>query len=156
MYETDFSKTILPDTWEMEEGMGNWHYDGEGKSYYSAHKVVAMLTETVCRNGNLLLNVVLRPDGTIAGDQEQTLLKVGKWLNVNGEAIYDSRPFTVMGEGPNRIKTRSERKEESQINVMPKYTQEDIRFTTNNNAIYAIVMVQPTKQLLVKLSLIHI
>lgn len=148
--ERDYSKEILPDTWQLEESMGDWHFQGEGRSYLSADKVIAMLSEAVCRNGNLLLNVVMRPDGTIAGDQEETLNKVGKWLETCGEAIYGSKPFRVMGEGPHRMKTRAELKEEHLPNVLPAYTQEDIRFTTNNGAIYAIVLAPPTSSILIK------
>jgi alpha-L-fucosidase len=92
----------------------------------------------------------MRPDGTIAGDQESSLLKVGRWLETNGEAFYGSRAFSVMGEGSNRMKSRAELKEEHLPNVLPNYTQEDIRFTTNNGAVYAIVLVNPTKEVLIK------
>lgn len=148
--ERDYSKEILPDAWQLEESMGDWHYQGEGRTYLSAAKVIATLSEAACRNGNLLLNVVMRPDGTLAGDQEASLLKVGNWLETNGEAIYGSRPFIVMGEGLNRMKSRAELKEEHLPNVLPSYSQEDIRFTTNNGSVYAIVLVQPTKELLIK------
>ena len=148
--ERDYSKEILPEMWQLEESMGDWHFQGEGRTYLSADKVIAMLSEAACRNGNLLLNVVMRPDGSIPGDQEETLLKVGSWLETNGEAIYGSRAFTVMGEGPNRMKSRAELKEEHLPNVLPNYSQEDIRFTTNIGAVYAIVLTQPTKEVLIK------
>ena len=148
--ERDYSKEILPDPWQLEESTGDWFYQGEGRTYLSAAKIISMLSEAVCRNGNLLLNVVLRPDGTVAGDQEASLLKVGSWLETNGEAIYGSRPFSVMGEGPHRMKSRAELKEEHLPNVLPKYTQEDVRFTCNKGAVYAIVLVQPSKELLIQ------
>ncbi|MEI6555142.1 MAG: alpha-L-fucosidase [Paludibacter sp.] len=148
--ERDYSKEILPDMWQLEESMGDWHYQGEGRTYLSTDKVVAMLAEAACRNGNLLLNVVMRPDGTVAGDQEETLLKVGRWLETNGEAIYGSRPFSVMGEGPHRMKSRAELKEEHLPNVLPTYTPEDIRFTSNQGAVYAIVLAPPTGDVLIK------
>ncbi len=148
--ERDYSKEILPDNWQLEESMGDWHYQGEGRTYLSAPKVVAMLSEAACRNGNLLLNVVMCPDGTIAGDQEETLLTVGRWLETNGEAIYGSHPFSVMGEGPHRMKSRAELKEEHLPNVLPTYTQDDIRFTSNQGAVYAIVLAPPTGDILIK------
>lgn len=148
--ERDYSKEIIPQTWQLEESMGDWFYQGEQAKYWSAARVVSTLAETVCRNGNLLLNVVLRPDGSVAGDQEATLLEVGRWLATNGEAIYGSKPYKVMSEGSHCMKTRAEMKEEHLPNTPPVYTQEDIRFTTKNGAIYAIVMSQPTKELLIK------
>ena len=148
--ERDYSKDILPDSWELEESMGDWFYQGETANYWSAARVVSTLAETVCRNGNLLLNVVLRPDGTVAGNQEETLLEVGRWLAINGEAIYGSRPYKIMAEGIHRMKTRAEIKEEHLPNTPPVYSQEDIRFTTNKGAIYAIVLSQPTTEFLIK------
>ncbi len=148
--ERDYSKEIIPNTWQLEESMGDWFYQGEAAKYWSAARVVTTLAETVCRNGNLLLNVVLRPDGSVAGNQEATLLEVGRWLNTNGEAIYGSKPYKVMSEGPHRMKTRAEIKEEHLPNTPPVYTQEDIRFTTNKGAIYAIVLSQPTKEFSIK------
>ena len=129
--------------------MGDWHYNGKEGAYMPAGEVIATLVEAVSRNCNLLLNVVLRPDGSVAGDQEATLLRVGRWLEVNGEAIYGSSPYTVMAEGPNRMKSRAQFKEENAPNKLPKYSEADIRFTRNAGAVYAIVMASPTKELVI-------
>ncbi len=147
--ERDYSPGIMEDPWQLEESMGDWHYIENGK-YMTAAQVVSMLVETVCRNGNLLLNVVQKPDGTLGGDQEKTLLEVGRWLDLNGEAIYGSRPWKVCGEGPNRMKTRAEFKEENKPRILPTYVPEDVRFTTNGNVVYAITLAPPTGSLLIK------
>ena len=148
--ERDFCEKILPQAGQLEDGMGDWHYNGKEGAYMPANEVIATLVEAVARNCNLLLNVVLRPDGSVAGDQEATLLRVGRWLEINGEAIYGSSPYNVMGEGPHRMKSRAQAKEENAPNKLPSYTEEDIRFTRNAGAIYAIVMVSPTKELVIK------
>jgi alpha-L-fucosidase len=147
VFERDFSSTILARPGQMEDGMGDWHYNGKEGAYMPASEVIATLVESVARNCNLLLNVVLRPDGSVAGDQEATLLRVGQWLAVNGEAIYGSSPYEVMAEGPNRMKSRAQFKEENAPNKLPKYSEADIRFTRKPGAVYAIVMVSPTKEL---------
>ena len=91
------------------------------------------LVDVVSKNGNLLLNIGPRADGTIPEAAQQTLLEIGGWLKVNGEAIYGSRPWTKFGEGPTEIATGS-----MQDKVEKLFTAEDYRFTTNKGFVYAI------------------
>jgi alpha-L-fucosidase len=67
---------------------------------YPADQFVWKLVENVSKNGNLLLNISPRADGTIPQEQQDVLLAIGRWLDVNGEAIYGSRPWIKYGEGP--------------------------------------------------------
>jgi len=103
-----------------------------------------MLVDIVSKNGNLLLNVVQRPDGSLDPEVEQMLHELADWIALNGEAIYGTRPWEVYGEGPVRTKG-GHFKEDF------KYTSKDIRFTTKDKTLYAVALGWPDDgQLLVK------
>jgi alpha-L-fucosidase len=106
--------------------------------------MIHQLVDTVSKNGNLLLNVGPKADGTIPDEARTVLLSMGEWLHLNGEAIYGSRPFMVFGEGP----TKGGAKSAEMNNDIQTYVAEDIRFTTNRSAsgesvLYATLLVWP-------------
>lgn len=92
----------------------------------------------VSKNGNLLLNVGPRPDGTIPEPVQQVLRDVGAWLKVNGEAIYGTRPWTRYGEGPTAVAGGAFHDTDTK-----PYTSEDFRFTTKGETLYAIELGWP-------------
>ena len=107
-----------------------YHKDDDIKNRYkSTDELISLLVDVVSKNGNLLLNVGPKADGTISEGQRQRLLEIGKWLEINGEAIYGTRPWETYREGPNR----------DRYNL----TSEDIRFTANDDYLFAIVMDWP-------------
>jgi alpha-L-fucosidase len=95
-----------------------------------------MLVDITSKNGNLLLNVVLRPDGSLDPEVQTMLRQLADWTAVNGEAIYGTRPWLVYGEGGVRAKGGAFRENF-------QYTANDIRFTTKGNALYAIALGWP-------------
>ena len=101
--------------------------------------------DRVSKNGNLLLNIGPRPDGTIPEEVKERLLGIGKWLEVNGEAIYGTRPWRSYGEGPTKM-----------IDLAAWYTKgldypaHEIRFTTKENDLYAICLDWPGEQVTIE------
>ena len=115
----------------------SWCYT-DGNDYKTAQSIICDLVDVVSKNGALLLNVGPRADGTIPDEDAALLRAVGKWLSVNGDAIYDTHPWRVSGEGPTEVPegmfsdtNRSE------------YTSEDIRYTMRGQYIYATVLKWP-------------
>jgi alpha-L-fucosidase len=124
-------KEIQAQPFEVHDSPGfRWGYL-EGDTYWKADTVISRLVEAVCRNGNLLLNFGPKADGTIPDEIKTLLLDTGKWLQVNGEAIYGTRAWTKLGEGTLDLAREQ------------KYTGQDIRFTTKGDTLYAIFMAWP-------------
>ncbi len=126
--------------WESWCNVQNPHYK-------SADRVVKQLVDTVSKNGNLLLDITPTADGVIPAPVEQRLRAIGAWLEVNGEAIYSTRPWKVFGEGPTQIKAGAFGEQES-----PDFTAQDIRFTGRGKTLYAIALGWPqnTPELAIK------
>jgi alpha-L-fucosidase len=96
------------------------------------------LCDIVSKNGNLLLSVPLRGDGSIDADERKILEDIAAWMGRNGEAIYGTRPWRTFGEGPTRVAGGMFSEGQSQA-----FTADDIRFTAKGGALYAIAMGWP-------------
>jgi alpha-L-fucosidase len=134
-FERGVNGRINPDTWQTDTSIGDWFYNRHWK-YQPLSWTVHMLVDIVSKNGNLLLNVVLRPDGSLDPEVETMLHQMADWTAVNGEAIYGTRPWLVFGEGPVQVKGGAFKEDF-------KYSAEDIRFTTKGKTLYAIALGWP-------------
>ena len=137
---------IIDQPWQSCSCIGGWHYNTsiyEKNEYKSAAYVAKLLVDIVSKNGNLLLSVPLRADGTFDEKEEKILNEFGEWMNINKEAIYDTRPWKVFGEGPIA-------EEDIPLNAQGfnegSYSQagaKEIRFTQTPKALYATVLAWP-------------
>ena len=147
-FERGFTDDIKQYPWQTCTCIGDWHYNREvfvQKKYKTVGQVVHQLIDIVSKNGNLLLSIPIRGDGTIDELEMAFLEGMEKWMNINGEAIFGTRPWKIYGEGPTQIKAGMFN--EGSI----KFTEEDIRFTTKGNTLYAFILGWPgNKSTLVK------
>lgn len=147
---------IEPFVWQTDTCIGAWHYARsvfEHHGYKKAQDVVRMLVDIVSKNGNLLLNVPVRGDGTIDEDEVACVEGIAKWMSVNSEAIFATRPWKVYGEGPAMSSTQEKGRFGGLKDVADKpYTPEDIRFTAakDGKTLYAICLEVPQRQLRIK------
>jgi alpha-L-fucosidase len=136
------SDRLEPFVWQTDTCIGSWHYSRplyERHGYKSAKTVLQMLADIVSKNGNLLLNVPVRGDGTIDQDETKVLEDLAAWMKVNSAAIFGTRPWRVFGEGAPDEATGS-----LSERIARPYTAEDIRFTTKDGTLFAIGMVWPS------------
>jgi alpha-L-fucosidase len=120
-----------------DRGAWGWAND---LTFKTPNRLVDNLIDRVSKNGYLLLNVGPKPDGTIPEGAKEVLLEMGGWLNVNGEAIYNTTPWFVAAEGPTNLGEASAIGfNESNV----EYTPEDIRFTVNGDNLYATFLDWP-------------
>jgi alpha-L-fucosidase len=128
---------LLPWQTDTSISVKSWGYV-QSDTYRTAASLIAELVDVVSKNGNLLLNVGPKSDGTIPDEDKSVLLSMGQWLGVNGEAIYGSRPWLVFGEGPT-----SDAASAVKGNDNKTFTAQDIRFTTKGGFLYAIALGWP-------------
>ena len=126
---------INPDPWQTDTSIGDWYYNRNWK-FRPVSWVIHMLADIVSKNGNLLLNVVQRPDGSLDPEVEQMLAQLAAWNAVNGEAIFGTRPWLVYGEGTIQDKG-------GHFNEDYTYSAKDIRFTSRGATLYAIALGWP-------------
>ncbi len=136
---------IDPYPWQTDTSIGDWFYNRNWK-FRPVSWVIHMLVDNVSKNGNLLLNVVQRPDGSLDPEVEKMLAELAQWNAVHGEAIHGSRPWLVYGESAVKVKG-------GHFNEDFPYNAREIRFTTKGPVLYAIALGWPEDRQLVVRSL---
>lgn len=143
-YEKGRRDKLTEDPWLTDDTLstGSWSYTDD-LEIKPAHWVLHDFIDIVSKNGQLLLNISPRADGIIPDNQRAVLAALGEWLSINGEAIYETRPWTMFGEGP------TEQSKGGHFLSHIDYTPDDIRFTTRGDALYAISLGMPKSELVI-------
>jgi len=128
--------------WQTETCLGNWFY---GEQYYRENryktpaKVLHTLCDVVSKNGNLMLSVPIKGDGTIDEKERQIVEEIATWMGRYGEAIFGTRPWRLHGEGS----TTDGGGAFSEGGQTSTYTAKDVRYVTRNDAVHALVLGWP-------------
>jgi alpha-L-fucosidase len=136
---------IRQEKWQTDTSISNrsWGYI-ESDNFKSPQSIVQLLADVVSKNGNLLLNVGPKSDGTIPEQAQSILREIGAWLKTNGDGIYGTKPWRIYGEGPTKPAAGSFHEGD-----VP-YTAQDFRFTTKGGVLYAIEMVPPKGEVVIQ------
>ncbi|HLP04267.1 MAG TPA: alpha-L-fucosidase [Paludibacter sp.] len=138
--------------WQTCTCIGDWHYNRARYTdnfYKSAATVICTLIDIVSKNGNLLLNIPVRGDGTIDDKEVAILESIGKWMDINKESIFDTRPWKVFGEGP-AVDAINPMKEQGFNEGNVKFSAKDIRYAQKNKTLYASLLGVPTEEICMK------
>ena len=142
-YERGLSATLQDKPWQDDTSLSGWFYINHNphNDPHSLSKgaatVIHTLIDVVSKNGNLLMNFPQRGDGSLYPECEDVLTDLAKWMPINGEGIFNTRPWTTFGEGPNLINA-------GYMNEpMQPLTWQDIRYTTKGNVLYAFCLGVP-------------
>ncbi len=145
---------ILLDPWQGTLTFGDWFHKNERPIRHNARTIIESLTDIISKNGNLLLNVELLPDGTIPPDHKVILDTVGAWINRNREAVYASKPWKIFGDNFNGGKSNKDvsiadldaakQQNSDDFNertiAAPPYPNNEVRFTVKDKSLYIFVL----------------
>ncbi len=143
---------IQTKAWQTCTCIGEWHYKNsiyDNNGYRSSREVIHSLVDMVSKNGNLLLNIPVRGDGSIDEKEIAILENIAAWMDINKESIFDTRPWIVFGEGPSaemKNPITAQGFNEGKI----KFSAKDIRFNAKGKVLYATVMGTPLEAVVIK------
>ncbi len=148
-WERGVASGISANPWQTDSCIGDWHYNREAQ-YKSPKYVIDLLVDIVSRNGNLMLNFPLPNSGELDYEELVILDEITKWMAINSEGIYASRPWKIFGDGP--VATAPPTGAGTRFNESGRkdLTAEEVRFTTKGDVLYAFIMGWPEKLVLIK------
>ncbi|MFZ6012465.1 MAG: alpha-L-fucosidase [Bacteroidota bacterium] len=141
-----------PLAWQTCTCIGDWHYKKsiyENSQYKSARTVIHMLVDIVSKNGNMLLNIPVKGDGTIDEKEVEILERIAQWMEINKESIFNTRPWIVFGEGPtaelaNPVNAAGFNEGKTE------HKSTDIRFNQNGKFVYATTLGVPDAKTIIR------
>lgn len=145
-YERGMPTMIREKPWQDDTSLGGWFFLNDAiADFHSRSKnattVIHTLADVVSKNGNLLINMPQRGDGTLYPECEAVLAELAEWMPINGEAIFGTRPWVTFGEGPTPLPTAKYMNE-----LKAPLTWRDVRFTTRGKTLYAICLGIPEQE----------
>ena len=145
--ERNMSLDMLKTPWSKGNCLGPWHYSiaDYDKGYRKSSDWIHLLVDVVSKNGTFLLAIPLPGSGEIDDKATAFLDDMTKWMAINSECIYETRPWVIYGEGPS-IKNDATAKDGAgnpPRGLGPNLTGSDIRFTTKGDVLYAVAMGRP-------------
>jgi alpha-L-fucosidase len=137
-YERGGPPDITDNYWLTDDAISSssWCYI-EGIGYYSTKQILHSFIDRISKNGDMILNISPRADGTIPQEQKDVLHGMGAWLRKYGEAVYATRAWEKYGEGPTKMGAAH-----GVMSAPAAGTAKDVRFTRskNNSTLYAILL----------------
>jgi alpha-L-fucosidase len=138
--------------WQTCTCIGDWHYKRsiyDNNEYKSAATVIRMLVDIVSKNGNLLLNVPVRGDGSIDEKEIKILEDITAWMDINKESIFDTRPWKIYGEGPAVDASNPLSGSGFNEGKVP-LSEKDIRYNQKGKVLYATILGTPEENIILK------
>lgn len=137
-YERGGPVDITDNYWLTDDAISSssWCYT-EGIGYYSPKQVLHGFLDRISKNGNLLLNISPKADGSIPREQRDVLTAMGAWLKKYGEAVYATRAWEKYGEGPTVMGAGH-----GVFTAPAEGTSDDVRYTRSKDStiLYAILL----------------
>ena len=133
--------------WQTCTCIGGWHYsksDADRNAYKTADQVIRMLVDIVSKNGNLLLSIPVRGNGTLDANELRIVAGIKAWMDINKESIYATRPWKVYGEGPLFESTNP--LSEQGFNEGINYSAQDVRYVERGDTLFATIMRWPSTE----------
>ncbi len=137
---------IQAEPWQTDTCIGGWFYNIRDP-YKKPDQIIEMLVDIISKNGTMLLNIVQRPDGNIDDEARFILKELAGWFEICSEAVYETRPWRVFGEGDTRVLIQGFREDKTDWN------SSDYRFTVKGNVLYAFMLKAPENRVAVLKSL---
>jgi alpha-L-fucosidase len=148
-WERGVAAGIAENPWQTDTSIGDWHYSIDDR-YKTPKYVIDMLVDIVSRNGNLMLNFPLPNSGELDYEELVILDEITRWMAINSEGIYATRPWKIFGDGS--VATAPPSSGGTRFNEAGRtdLTAEEVRFTTRGETLYAFVMGWPEKQAFIR------